>query len=168
MSGQWYALQSKPMKEGFLAEQLRLKGIESYYPFLRIQPVNPRARKIKPYFPGYVFGRINLQEHRQDRLWLPGLAGMVCFDGIPSHIPDNVIDAIRHRVDQVNAAGGGLLETLKPGDPIKIQEGPFRGYEAILDARLSGEARVRVLLTFLNRSQIPVALPKRQIQPTKQ
>jgi transcriptional antiterminator RfaH len=156
------------MKEGFLAEQLRLKGIESYFPYLRVQPVNPRARKIKPYFPGYVFGRIDLAEQRQDRLWLPGLAGMVCFDGIPSYIPDNLIDAIRRRVDQVNATGGELLETLKPGDPIKIQEGPFKGYEAILDVRLPGEARVRVLLTFLNRSQIPVELPERQIQRIKQ
>jgi transcription antitermination factor NusG len=168
MSAQWYALQSKPMKEGFLAEQLRLRDIESYFPSLRVQPVNPRARKLKPYFPGYVFGRIDLRQHRKDRLWLPGLAGMVCFDGIPSYIPDSLIDAIRHRVDQVNAAGGELLETLKPGDPITIQEGPFKGYEAILDARLSGEARVRILLTFLNRSQIPLELPQQHIQRTNQ
>jgi transcriptional antiterminator RfaH len=155
------------LKEGLLAEQLRLKGIESYFPFLRVKPVNPRARKVKPYFPGYVFGRIDLRQHPRDHLWLPGLAGVVCFDGIPSHVPDNLIEAIRRRVDQVNAAGGETLETLKPGDPVKIQEGPFRGYEAILDTHLSGEARVRVLLTFLNRSQIPVELPQQQIQPTK-
>jgi len=168
MSAQWYALQSKPMKEGFLADQLRLKGIESYFPALRVRPVNPRARKVKPYFPGYVFGRVDFREQPKDRLWLPGLAGVVCFDGIPSYVPDHLLDAIRRRVDQINAAGGEFLETLKPGDRILVQEGPFKGCEAILDARLSGEARVRILLTFLNRPQLPLELPQQHIQRTKQ
>jgi transcriptional antiterminator RfaH len=156
------------MKEGFLVEQLNLKGIESYYPYLRIQPVNPRARKIKPYFPGYIFGRIDLGQHQKESLWLPGLAGVVCFDGIPSYIPDHLIEAIHRRVDQVNAAGRESLDTLKPGDPITIQEGPFKGFEGIFDERLSGEARIRILLTLLNRPQIPLELPEQQIQPTKQ
>ena len=93
---------------------------------------------------------------------------MVSFDGIPSYIPDTLIDAIRRRVDEVNAAGGEFLDTLKPGDAITIQGGPFKGYEAILDARLPGEARVRILLTFLNRPQIPLELPQQQIQRSKQ
>ena len=168
MSAQWYALQSKPMKEGYLADQLRVKGIESYFPAIRVRPVNPRAHKLKPYFPGYVFGRIDFREQPKDHLWLPGLAGVVCCDGMPSFIPDSLIDAIRRRVDQVNAAGGESLDTLKPGDPIMIQEGPFKGYAGILDARLPGEARVRILLTFLNRQQLPLELPQQQIQRKKQ
>jgi transcriptional antiterminator RfaH len=168
MNAQWYALQSKPMKEGFLADQLRLKGIESYFPAIRVRPVNPRARKVKPYFPGYVFGRIDFRELPKDRLWLPGLAGVVCFDGLPSCVPDHLLDAIRRRVDQVNAADREFLDSRKPGDSITVQAGPFKGYEGILDVRLPGEARVRILLSFLNRPQIPLELPQQQIQRTKQ
>ena len=168
MSPQWYALQSKPMKEALLAVQLGLKGIESYFPFLRIQPANPRSRKVKPYFPGYIFGRLHVRQERKDRLWVPGLVGVVCFDGIPSYVPDSLINAIRRRVDRINAAGSELLEALKPGDAVKIQEGLFKGYEAILDALLPGEARVRILLTYLNRPQIPLELPQQQIRRTKQ
>ena len=45
-------------------------------------------------------------------------------------------------------AADELSETLEPGDPNKIQEGPFKSYEAILDAHLSGESPVRILSIF--------------------
>jgi hypothetical protein len=47
-------------------------------------------------------------------------------------------------------------------------EGSFSGYEAIFDACLSGDERVWVLLKLLNRQQIPLELPGRQIQRKKQ
>jgi len=169
MTAEWYALHSKPMKEALLWEQLSLHEIESYYPRLRIQPVNPRARKIKAYFPRYVFGYMDLEQINLSTFqWMPGSSGIVSFDGVPSHVPDNLIAAIRRRVDEINAAGGELFDGLKPGDVVTVQEGPFKGYEAIYDARLSGEDRVRVLLKLLNRHHFPLELPGRQIQRKKQ
>jgi len=169
MSTHWYALHSKPIKESFLCTQLHLNKIESYCPHIRVQVVDPRARKVKPYFPGYVFGYMDLDQMNQHmRQWIPGLAGMVSFDGIPAHVPDNLIDAIRYKVDQINAAGGEQLDKLKPGDIVTVQEGPFKGYEAILDVCLSGEARVRILLNLLNRPQVRLELPGGQIQRIKQ
>lgn len=169
MATHWYALHSKPMKEAFLCTQLHLNKIESYCPHIRVQVVNPRARKVKPYFPGYVFGYMDLEKISQHvRQWIPGLAGMVSFDGIPAHVPDNLIAAIRRRVDQINAADGELLDKLKPGDIVTVLEGPFKGYEAILDACLSGEARVRILLKLLNGPQVRLELRGEQIQRIKQ
>lgn len=165
MTAQWYALHSKPMEEALLWEQLRLREIESYYPRIRVRPVNPRARKDKAYFPGYVFGRVDLEQTDLSVFQrLPGSAGIVSFGGMPSYIPDNLIAAIRRRVTEINAVGGELLDRLKAGDIIIVHEGPFRGYEAIFDAHLSGAERVRVLLKLLSRQQIPLELPVRQIQ----
>lgn len=168
MTAQWYALHSKPMKEAFLWEQLRLHQIECYYPCLRVKPVNPRARKIKPYFPGYVFGRVDLEQTNLSVLqWMPGSSGVVCFGGVPSHIPDSLIVAIRRRVEEINTAGADFLDSLKHGEAVMIQGGPFDGYEAIFDARISGQERVRVLLKLLSRQQIPVELPGNQLQRKK-
>lgn len=165
----WYALHSKPMKESLLWEQLSLREIESYYPCIRVRPMNPRARKVKAYFPGYVFGRLDLEQTNPSIFqWLPGSTGIVSFDGIPSHIPDNLIAAIRKRVDEINTAGGERFDGLKPGDVISVQEGPFRGYEVIFDARISGNQRARVFLKLLSRQQIPLELPTRQINRKKQ
>ncbi len=44
-----------------------------------------------------------------------------------------------------------------------ITSGPFAGYEAIFDARLSGGERVRVLLTMLNDRHVPAEVGKAQI-----
>ena len=165
MTAYWYALQSKPMKENLLREQLDLHQIEGYFPCLHVKPVNPRSRKTRPYFPGYVFARMDREQiSSHTLLWLPGLARIVSFDGIPSPIPDNLIAAIRRHVDEINAAGGKQLAELKPGDALVIQGGLFDGYEAILDARLKGVERVRVLLKLLQARQVSVDLPAAQVR----
>lgn len=164
MTAHWYVLHSKPNKEALLWEQLDLQQIESYFPCIRIQPVSLHARKMKPYFPGYVFGYVDFEQINLSTLqWMPGAAGIVSFDGIPSSVPDNIITAIRRRVDEINAAGGELFYGLKCGDTVRIQDGPFSGYDAVFDMRLSGEERVRVLLKLLNKQQYPVELPSSYI-----
>ena len=165
MSTQWYALHSKPLKEAFLWQQLLLHEIEGYYPCIRVQPVKPRARRVRPYFPGYVFGRVNLERVNLSTLqWLPGSVGIVSFGGMPAPVPEHLIAAIQRRVDEINAAGGELFDGLKPGDTVTIQAGPFQGYEAIFDARLAGDERVRVLLKLLNHRQLSLEIPGAQIQ----
>ena len=62
MTTHWYALRSKPCKEDILWRQVGLRGFECFYPRLRVKPVNPRSRKIRPYFPGYMFVRADLSE----------------------------------------------------------------------------------------------------------
>lgn len=169
MTIQWYALHSKPMKEALLQEQLTLHQIEGYYPRINVQPVNPRSRKVRPYFPGYIFGHMDLEQTKMTMFqWLPGSSGIVNFDGLPANIPDSLIAAIRQRVAQINAEGRELVDGLKSGDVVTIQAGPFTGYEAIFDARLSGNERVRVLLKLLNRKQLLLELPNLQIQRKKQ
>ena len=71
-------------------------------------------------------------------------------------------------MDEINAAGGEHLIDLKQGDLVRIQGGPFEGYEAIFDTRLEGNERVRVLLKLLRARQVSVELPASQIQRLRQ
>ena len=168
MSSHWYVMRSKPNKESLLWEQLGLQKIECFYPRLRVKPVNPRARKLRAYFPGYVFVCVDLEQINLSNLqWMPGAVGLVSFGGEPASVPEALVNTIRNHVEQVNAAGGELLKGLKKGQSVKIQAGPFAGYEAIFDARLSGNERVRVLLNLLDKGQLPVELPAGQIQPQR-
>jgi transcription antitermination factor NusG len=168
MTLSWYVLHSKSRKEEFLAEQLDLRKIEAYCPRIRVQVVNPRARKIRPYFPGYVFARVDLEKQGISILkYLPGSVGLVAFGGEPAHVPDGLVYAIRLRVDEINAAGGELFETLKHGERVFVHSGPFAGYEAIFDARLPGTDRVRVLLKLLKNRQMPVELPAGLVRSRK-
>jgi transcriptional antiterminator RfaH len=153
-------MRSKPCKEDFLWQQLRARRIECFYPRTLVPAAGARARKLRPYFPGYIFIHADLDQVGLSALqWMPGAAGVVAFGGHPAWVPENLIHAIRRRVDEINAAGGETLAGLQRGDPVVICDGPFAGYQAIFDARLSGEQRVRVLLSLLSRQQLPLELP---------
>ena len=168
MSVSWYAMRSKPNKEDFLAGQLESNGIEIYFPRLRVNPVNPRARKVRAYFPNYLFVHVDLEEVNISTLqWMPGASGLVSFDGEPASVPDFLIASVQKQVELLNASARDLTNGLQPGDLVTIQDGPFAGYEAIFDTRLSGQDRVRVLLNMLQRRQVPVELESRQIRRAK-
>lgn len=161
----WYALRSKPNKEMALWHEIRARGLECFYPYLRVKPANPRCRSVLPYFPGYLFVYVDLEQIGFSTLqWMPFSLGLVSFGGQPAVIPDPLVNAIRQRVEQVNARGGKQLPGLKPGQGVLISEGPFSGYEAIFDVSLHGTERVRVLLKLLGRKQLPLELPASYIQ----
>jgi transcriptional antiterminator RfaH len=61
------------------------------------------------------------------------------------------MDTLKTRINEVEAAGGLHLDGLKQGDSVKIKSGPFAGYDAIFDLRLSGKDRVQVLLHWMGR-----------------
>jgi transcriptional antiterminator RfaH len=168
MSSLWYTLRSKPNKEDFLASQLQANGFMIFYPRLRVAVVNPRARKLRPYFPGYMFVHVDLARvNISDLKWMPGGTGLVSFGGEPSPVPEALIAAIQRRVDELNVSTTQAVTDLHPGDPVILQAGPFAGYEAIFDGRISGQDRVRVLLNFLQKRRVPLEVESNHISRVK-
>jgi transcriptional antiterminator RfaH len=169
MANYWYALRSKPRKEDVVWRQARMQGFEMFYPRLRVHPVNPRSRKVLPYFPGYLFVHADLDQVGISVFqWMPHSLGLVTFGNEPAIVPENLIHELARRVEALAEAGGELFEGLKQGDTVRISDGPFRGYEAIFDARLPGSERVRVLLELLgSQRKVPVELNASQIQRAK-
>jgi transcriptional antiterminator RfaH len=163
---QWYALKSKPHKEEALWREVHARGHEVFYPQIRVQPVNPRSRKLRAYFPGYMFVQLDLLVVGLSTMaWMPYSSGLVAFGEEPATVPDSLIQALRSRIEQINAAGGEALEGLKKGDLVMIQAGPFAGYEAIFDAQVSGSERVRVLLQILKGQPKALVLPPGMLKP---
>ena len=161
----WYVLCSKKMKEEALWCEATSRGYEVFYPKIIVKTVNPRARKIQPYFPGYMFVDADLDEIGLSNLmWMPYSRGCVTFGGQPAYVPESLIQAIRHKLASINATGAKGLTDLKSGDRIIIQNGPFAGYEAVFDERLRADDRVRVFLKFLRLRQVGLELPAGQIQ----
>ncbi len=163
----WYVLRSKPNREEALWNEICARGFEAFYPFLHVKPVNPRSRKNRPYFPGYLFVHTRLADVGQSVFAsLPYSQGLVSFGGEPAEVPEGLVQAIRKRVEQIQEAGGEQLFEIKQGETVLIQGGPFAGYKAIFDARLAGEERVRVLLKLLKVQQ-KLDLPVEMIQRIK-
>ena len=157
----WYALRTRPHKESLVCEQAQLQGIETFNPMMRVRPVNPRARKVKPYFPGYVFVRADLSVLGVSTFqYMPYAVGLVSFGGEPATVPVSLINALKRRVRE-----SADIERSGPskGDTVWIGSGPFAGHEAMFDSRLRGGERVRLLLELLSGQSVLVEMDAAQI-----
>ncbi|WP_165774838.1 transcription termination/antitermination protein NusG [Candidatus Viridilinea mediisalina] len=155
----WYALQTKPQKAPLVSQQLTARNIPVFAPQLTIKPVNPRARSVRPLFPGYVFVRTDLDSVGQSFFqYLPCAVGLVSFGGVPAVVEPELLREIEQRLAQINAAGGESFMKFRPGDRVRIEHGPFAGLEAIFDGRLRDSERVRVLIELIGQRQIVLEL----------
>jgi transcription antitermination factor NusG len=152
MTAQWYTYNSHPNKEEALWRQLQTNEINCYYPQLKVRPVNPRSRKIRPYFPGYLFIHADLEVVGISTLqYMPYSKGLVSFGGEIAVVPETLITSIKQRVDQINQQEAFRSDgKFQHGDKVVIEGGVLNGYEAIFDEKLSGTDRSRILIKFLN------------------
>ncbi len=157
----WYALRTRPHKEALVCEQAQIQGIETFNPLLRVRPVNPRARKVRPYFPGYVFVLADMQEVGISTFqYMPYTVGLVSFGGEPATVPASLIEALQRRVrESIDVQRIGPSK----GDMVWIERGPFAGHQAMFDSQLRGGERVRLLLELLSGQSVPIEMDAAQI-----
>lgn len=168
MTLNWYALRTKPRKEDIVFNQLCNYKLDVFYPQLKAHPINPRARKVKPYFPGYLFIRVEPENINQSYLvWMPHTLGLVCYGDEPVIIADHLITALERRLEELARADVENQSGLKTGDRIIIDHGPLKGYEGLFDVNLPGTERVRILLKFINSRRVPVEIPAGYISKKK-
>lgn len=167
MSQYWYTLRVKPHKERSVYQLLQARDVTVYFPRIKVKPKNPRAAKVRPYFPGYMFVQADLEALGANAFqWTPGTRGLVTFGDIPAVVPESLVYELEKRIRQIEARGGLAAGKYKKGDQVRIVEGPFAGYEAIFDVYLCGAERVQVLLAFLSQHPHPLKLDAFQIEKT--
>lgn len=164
MTLNWYVIRSKAHKERLLEKELEARQVTCFFPYLKVKPVNPRSKRIRPYFPNYLFVRADLEEHGTSFLqWVPYSQGLVRFGGEPAVVPDTLVYGIQKKLDVINAKGGLKTKTFTTGDAVRVIEGHFRGYEGVFDAYLDAHDRVRILLDMLTGRLLPLELKEKQI-----
>jgi transcriptional antiterminator RfaH len=146
----WTAAQLEPNRERIALHLLTQERFTVYAPRLRLRRTvrGRREDREAPLFPGYCFVWIELQWHRAR--WCPGVVRLIMEGVRPAKVSDAVIEEIRGRERD------GAIELpkrrLKPGDPVRLLAGPFRGHLAIY-AGMSAHERVAVLLQILGGQQ---------------
>jgi transcriptional antiterminator RfaH len=155
----WYVLRSKPHKERSLYKYATQNKHEVFYPTIPVNPVNPRASKIRSYFPGYMFLNTDINKLGKSAFhWMPFSQGLVRIGSEAASVPENIITSLQHRVAEIWQAGGMKLDEFVKGDHVIINQGSFDGYRAIYDVRIAGTERVRVLLEMLSDRFVPMEL----------
>lgn len=161
----WYVMHSKPRKAAFVRERLRIQRIEVYLRSIRVKPINPRARKEQPFFPGYLFVHVDLEKIPSSEFrWIPGSIGLVCHSGESSYVGNALIREIQKQVEEVTDSANSYDDRFRPGDLVVINDGPFATYQAMFDGRLSSSDRVRVLVELLQGQKMRLELSGRQLQ----
>jgi transcriptional antiterminator RfaH len=151
MGAEWYVLRSKPRKEDALYRQVELQGFDAYYPRFEVDPVNPRSKKVRPFFPGYLFVNADIDQTGMSTFqWMPNAIGLVHFGGVPGKVSEDLIRKLKSTLQEVNQRKRDSRTKYNKGDSVRIRRGPFEGFEAIFDIHLRGQDRVRVLMKLLN------------------
>jgi transcriptional antiterminator RfaH len=148
----WLVLYTKPRCEQEVERILNAHGIEVYLPALHVKHKGHKQTARKPFFPRYLFARVDLScTALSSIVWTPGLTGVVNFEGEVAQVSGEVIDFIRQRLVTLQSAGYDGLPHFKPGEPLRVTSGPLRDLAAVFERRLSGTDRARILVHLLGR-----------------
>jgi transcription antitermination factor NusG len=97
-------------------------------------------------FPGYLFARFDWYRMVSKIRYTRGVGRVLGVTGEPTPVDDSVISLIRSQI----GIDGVVRLALKPGDHVRIIDGPLRDFVGIFSSVLTPADRVRVLLTAIN------------------
>ena len=159
----WFALYTKPHREYLVRDFLTGQKVEVYLPESRTRTRRPDRRGMKPFFPHYLFARLDLQDGAMAKVhWTPGRRRIVSFGHWLAPVPDEVVVHIRRRLTtMVEPKPEGLF---KQDEVVYIIRGSFEALDAVFDRSLSAQGRVRVFLDMLDR-QVAVELDLESLVP---
>jgi transcriptional antiterminator RfaH len=162
MDPKWYLVKTKPLNEPKIYTRLTEAGFETLYPKI-LKKVKGKGRvDVRPFFPTYLFVRFAIEQFRTIR-YTRGVARVVSFGPEPQEVDPEIIETVRGRMD-----GSGIVTLVKPpvewkpGEKIKIGDGPFAGLDAIFVEVLPDRERVVLLLEAV--SSFRVTLNKEVIE----
>lgn len=147
----WYAIQAKVNREKDVEKRLTGLHLEVFLPWMRTRRrIGSKFHWVMvPLFPGYVFCRLDMVMSGKAARYSPGVKNFLTFGSRVAEVSEDIIEGLRERCP------GGVAEIdpvkAKPGETVRINEGPFSGLEAIFDEKLKGSERVAVLLEILGR-----------------
>ncbi|MGQ9645850.1 MAG: transcription termination/antitermination protein NusG [Thermodesulfobacteriota bacterium] len=159
----WYVIQTKPGNEHRVEANLLNQEIETFLPLVEAYQwkYGKTIQARKPFFPNYLFSRLDLGLHYYKVKWTRGVSKILGTGNQPVPISDRVIQSIKERTVTGNVVR--LEDELKEGDLIQISTGPFKDLMGIFQKKMSDSGRVRILLSLVG-VEIAVQLSRTQIK----
>lgn len=112
-------------------------------------------------FPGYILVQMNMN----DDSWYvvrntPGVTGFVGMGNKPTALRPEEVQGIMHRME---AEAPKIKVTFRPGQKVRIIDGPFNDFMGVVDEIDIDRAKVRVFVSFFGR-ETPVELDFLQVE----
>jgi transcription antitermination factor NusG len=146
----WYAVYTYPRHERVVANNLKLRCIETFLPtvFASSHWKDRRVQLERPVFPGYVFTRIDMNERRAV-VATPGVIRILSFNGIPTPVDDREIDSVR--LCQERGASIAPHMGFEVGDRVRVRCGMLQGLEGFI-SRSKKEQRLIIPISAIHQS----------------
>ncbi len=162
----WFVVRTHPHGEFKALANILRQGFGAYLP--RYLKRRRHARKTdtvqSPLFPGYLFVEMDPDQARWRALNSTiGVSELICQNGLPTPLPERVIDNIRERENEQGYVILGRQSDLRPGDKVRITDGAMADHVGIFEAP-SDQHRVFLLLDLLGR-RLRVRMPVSALAP---
>jgi transcriptional antiterminator RfaH len=156
-SPQWFVVRSKPRREDYAQDQLARRGVDTFLPRIMETSRSNGEPLVGPLFPGYLFARLDLASQFTRVIWAPGVHSLVSFGDLPCAVDRDVIDFLRERCGAEGVVHA--VPRFDDGDVVRVRSGPLSGLVGVVQGRVSGRCRVRVLMEILRRrTQVSVPI----------
>ena len=146
----WYVIQTKPKKEEEAKSYLTMKGLEIFNPLMENFLIRNGSlnKELKPLFPGYMFGKFDLEQDYSLVRWGRGVKKVLSLGGgYPTPLAEEIIEVIKRRTDS-----HGIVRKsyhFEANDRIRIKSGPLKDLLGIFERWVSDNDRVRILLNLI-------------------
>ncbi len=147
----WFAICTNPKQEDRACNNLQAWGLECFNPKIRECRRNKFTGAAsfipKPLFPRYIFSRFRVRSLLHKVNFTRGVHRVVSFTDKPTPIDDEVIALLQSRVGDEGFLNVG--EALKPGDKVRIKDGPWKTLIGVIERDLKASERILILLTTI-------------------
>jgi len=143
----WYLVHTKTHSEKTAEMNLQQLGVEVFCPLLQQEKIIRRKRQhvVAPLFPGYLFAKFDPNHQYRAVHYATGISKVVMFGATPAKVEEELIEALKAKM--LNGIMRVAMQSaFKPGQKVRIQDGPFRGLEAVFECEMSDHQRVALLL----------------------
>ncbi|MDX1303696.1 transcription/translation regulatory transformer protein RfaH [Photobacterium sp.] len=148
----WYLLYCKRSEQERAVLNLDRQGVECYYPQVTVQKIvrSKRVEAPEPLFPSYIFvyfdpETLSFTTVRSTR----GVADFIRQGAKPQRVQQEIVYGLMMNEDSEEHQKQ-LSSFPKPGETLKLEQGQFKGIEAIYQ-EADGEKRSFMLINLLGK-----------------
>lgn len=174
MEKNWYVIHTYSGFEGrvkaSLEERIKTLGLEEkigkvLIPTEEVVEIKDGKKRVstKKFFPGYVLVEMNMDEEVQQLVKsTPKVTGFLGGGTVPSPLSQQEVDVLLKQMDEGVAPTREKTQFDK-GDQVRIIDGPFLGFNGVVDEINVDQSKVKVLVSIFGRST-PVELSFLQVE----
>jgi transcription termination/antitermination protein NusG len=171
----WYVVRATSGQEkkvkGYIEAELDRENLRHLVPQILIPTEKVRQErngkkiiKEKNYFPGYILIEAKLEGELEHTIKnVSGVIGFLAERGIPAPMRKNEINRILGIVDDLAEAGESLSINFLHGEYVKVLEGPFKGFNGVIEEINEEKRKLKVVVTIFGR-KTPVELNYTQVE----